>query len=123
MGTNTVLLCNTCKIARWSEYRVLFDYDALKKLSGKVGVRKIGRMGILIKEVEKFKLRMEKRGMMDLYHYFNASGLIDRLTEIKDFMVRHHGHNISVTGDYDDVPDPNSEWDRERGWKFEEDQK
>jgi len=120
MGTNTVLLCNTCKIARWSEYRVLFNYDALKKLSGKVGVRKIGRMVTLINEVDKFKKRMNDRGADYIEYFFKNDELKARFTEIKDFMVRHHGHNISVTGDYDDVPDPNDEWYADRGWKFEE---
>jgi len=123
MGVDTVLLCNTCKVALWSKHRVLFDFDARKKLSGRVGVRKIGRLVTLIEEIDKFQKRMEGRGIAEFYHFFDGDGLKKRLTEIKDFMLRHHKHDISVTGTFDDVPDPNSEWDRERGWKFEEDQK
>lgn len=115
MGVDLVLLCDTCKVYHYTGDRNIFTLDGAKKLSGKVGVMKIGKVSLLIREMDKTIERLERRGLIHEYVWPEVGFAKQRLQRVLDFLVRHSGHRIVVTTNAGDTW-----WDDDVEWKEEE---
>ena len=120
MGVDQVLICYTCKVVNWTGFRIILNYDGRKAVSGKVTKRKISRLRRPLEKINRIQKELVKMGISDSYTGWKYDNTTNKIKEILGFLERHEGHDVSITGNFDDVPDPNDSWYADQGWKHEE---